>query len=159
MSSDRRILWYRDVRDRWMLQVRGAAVFSLGTFISSIASRERSDHARLIDQTVAITLATTVTHDGSPLVRQVSSSFFGVHSCLYLLLHGDFSVLPIFLSAGASGGTAVLCSDLRELFLGCGPPVLFGRVWQWPFSTVTSFFHGQYHHVTLQQPYSEVLTP
>ncbi|XP_063861372.1 regulatory-associated protein of mTOR-like isoform X1 [Scylla paramamosain] len=51
-------------------EVRGAAVFSLGTFISSIPSRDRSDHARLIDQTVAITLATTVTHDGSPLVRQ-----------------------------------------------------------------------------------------
>ncbi|KAG0712344.1 Regulatory-associated protein of mTOR [Chionoecetes opilio] len=48
-------------------EVRGAAVFSLGTFISSV---ERSDHARLIDQTVAITLATATTHDGSPLVRQ-----------------------------------------------------------------------------------------
>lgn len=63
----------------WLFQVRGAAVFSLGTFISSIASRDRSDHARLIDQTVAVTLATTVTHDGSPLVRQVSSTYFAAN--------------------------------------------------------------------------------
>nr|XP_053641674.1 regulatory-associated protein of mTOR-like isoform X1 [Cherax quadricarinatus] len=51
-------------------EVRGAAVFSLGTFISSLVSRERTDHARAIDHTIAITLANTVTHDGSPLVRQ-----------------------------------------------------------------------------------------
>ena len=76
MLVDKRISGLRDVRDHWIMQVRGAAVFSLGTFISSITSRERSDHARLIDQTVAITLATTVTHDGSPLVRQVSNIFF-----------------------------------------------------------------------------------
>ncbi|KAG7167191.1 Regulatory-associated protein of mTOR-like [Homarus americanus] len=50
--------------------VRGAAVFSLGTFVSSLVSRERTDHARAIDHTIAITLANTVTHDGSPLVRQ-----------------------------------------------------------------------------------------
>ncbi|XP_069979013.1 regulatory-associated protein of mTOR isoform X2 [Penaeus vannamei] len=51
-------------------EVRGAAVFSLGTFVSSLASHERTDHARAIDHTIAITLANTVTHDGSPLVRQ-----------------------------------------------------------------------------------------
>lgn len=69
----------------WLFQVRGAAVFSLGTFISSIASRDRSDHARLIDQTVAITLATKVTHDGSPLVRQVSITFVSIIVCQCLL--------------------------------------------------------------------------
>nr|XP_045605742.1 regulatory-associated protein of mTOR-like isoform X2 [Procambarus clarkii] len=51
-------------------EVRGAAVFSLGTFISSLVSRERTDHARAIDHTIAITLANTVAHDGSPIVRQ-----------------------------------------------------------------------------------------
>lgn len=54
-------------------KVRGAAVFSLGTFVSSLSSRERNDHARAIDHTIAITLANNVTHDGSPLVRQVKS--------------------------------------------------------------------------------------
>ncbi|KAK7086926.1 hypothetical protein SK128_000698 [Halocaridina rubra] len=51
-------------------EVRAAGVFSLGTFISSLASGERTDHARAIDHTIAITLANTVTHDGSPLVRK-----------------------------------------------------------------------------------------
>ncbi|KAK3870949.1 hypothetical protein Pcinc_016478 [Petrolisthes cinctipes] len=51
-------------------EVRAAAVFSLGTYVSSLTSRERNDHARSIDQTIAVTLANNVTHDGSPLVRQ-----------------------------------------------------------------------------------------
>lgn len=59
-----------------MFQVRAAAVFALGTFVSSLASRERNDHARSIDQTIAVTLANNVTHDGSPLVRQVRLVFW-----------------------------------------------------------------------------------
>lgn len=61
-----------------MFQVRAAAVFALGTFVSSLASRERNDHARSIDQTIAVTLANNVTHDGSPLVRQVRL-FYNLH--------------------------------------------------------------------------------
>lgn len=49
-------------------------MFSLGTFVSSLASSERTEHARAIDHSIAITLANTVTQDGSPLVRQVSLS-------------------------------------------------------------------------------------
>nr|UBK23765.1 regulatory-associated protein of mTOR-like [Macrobrachium rosenbergii] len=51
-------------------EVRAAAVFSLGTFISSLANGERTDHARAIDHTIAIMLANTVSYDGSPLVRE-----------------------------------------------------------------------------------------
>lgn len=156
MWIGRKISRLRDIRDNWMLQVRGAAVFSLGTFISSIPSRDRSDHARLIDQTVAITLATTVTHDGSPLVRQVSSSYLEVHDCLdiYLLL----IISPFFLPSGIGCGIAILCADIRELLLECCSPILFGGGWNWPFPSVTSLFIRQYHHVTFQQPYSEVFT-
>lgn len=61
-------------------KVRGAAVFSLGTFVSSLVSHERTDHARAIDHTIAITLANTVTHDGSPLVRRVRKIHFFIFS-------------------------------------------------------------------------------
>ncbi|CAL4126157.1 unnamed protein product, partial [Meganyctiphanes norvegica] len=51
-------------------EVRAAAVYSLGTFVSSLTSSDRTDHARAIDHTIAITLTNTVTHDASPLVRE-----------------------------------------------------------------------------------------
>lgn len=53
-------------------QVRAAAVYALGTFISSVT--ERSEHANNIDHSIAMTLINTVSHDMSPLVRKVSSS-------------------------------------------------------------------------------------
>lgn len=48
-------------------EVRAAAVFALGTFISSVT--ERSEHANNIDRSIAMTLWTTVSNDMSPLVR------------------------------------------------------------------------------------------
>ncbi|KAK2180495.1 hypothetical protein NP493_440g01008 [Ridgeia piscesae] len=48
-------------------EVRAAAVFALGTFISN--TTERSDHANNIDHSVAMTLL-SVTQDGSSLVRK-----------------------------------------------------------------------------------------
>ena len=57
------------------LQVRAAAVYALGTFISN--STERTDHANNIDHGVAITLVSHA-QDGSPLVRKV-----GTNECRY----------------------------------------------------------------------------
>uniref|UniRef100_A0A1B0CH83 Raptor N-terminal CASPase-like domain-containing protein n=1 Tax=Lutzomyia longipalpis TaxID=7200 RepID=A0A1B0CH83_LUTLO len=48
-------------------EVRTAAVFALGTFISSV--KKRSDHANNIDRSIATTLLTTCGNDMSPLVR------------------------------------------------------------------------------------------
>jgi regulator-associated protein of mTOR len=56
----------------FMLQVRAAAVYALGTFISSVT--ERSEHANNIDHSIAMTLINNVSHDMSPLVRKVSSA-------------------------------------------------------------------------------------
>ena len=53
-------------------QVRAAAVYALGTFISSVT--ERSEHANNIDHSIAMTLINTVSYDMSPLVRKVKSS-------------------------------------------------------------------------------------
>lgn len=57
---------YRLLEDPWP-EVRAAAVFALGTYISSVT--ERSEHADNIDQFIAITLLTSCGADMSPLVR------------------------------------------------------------------------------------------
>lgn len=48
-------------------EVRAAAVYALGTFISSVT--QRSDHANNIDRSTAMHMFTTVCNDMSPLVR------------------------------------------------------------------------------------------
>uniref|UniRef100_A0A182PDX3 Raptor N-terminal CASPase-like domain-containing protein n=1 Tax=Anopheles epiroticus TaxID=199890 RepID=A0A182PDX3_9DIPT len=48
-------------------EVRAAAVYALGTFISSV--KQRSDHANNIDRSTAMHLFATVSNDMSPLVR------------------------------------------------------------------------------------------
>ncbi|XP_061517571.1 regulatory-associated protein of mTOR [Anopheles gambiae] len=48
-------------------EVRAAAVYALGTFISSV--KQRSDHANNIDRSTAMHLFSTVSNDMSPLVR------------------------------------------------------------------------------------------
>lgn len=49
-------------------EVRAAAVYALGTFISSVV--ERSEHANTIDHSVAMKLLNTTMFDMSPLVRK-----------------------------------------------------------------------------------------
>ncbi|XP_026286315.1 regulatory-associated protein of mTOR isoform X3 [Frankliniella occidentalis] len=49
-------------------EVRTAAVYALGTFISSVV--ERSEHANTIDHSVAMKLLNTTMYDMSPLVRK-----------------------------------------------------------------------------------------
>ncbi|GIX87476.1 regulatory-associated protein of mTOR [Caerostris darwini] len=49
-------------------EVRAAAIFALGTFLSSTA--ERTDHANAIDHSIGMMLINKVANDGSPLVRQ-----------------------------------------------------------------------------------------
>lgn len=49
-------------------EVRAAAVYALGTFISSVV--ERSEHANTIDHGVAMKLLNTTMYDMSPLVRK-----------------------------------------------------------------------------------------
>ncbi|PSN48417.1 Regulatory-associated protein of mTOR [Blattella germanica] len=50
------------------MHVRAAAVYALGTFVSSVT--ERTDHANNIDHSIAMTLINTCSHDMSPLVRK-----------------------------------------------------------------------------------------
>ncbi|CAH0389097.1 unnamed protein product [Bemisia tabaci] len=83
-------------------EVRVAAVFALGTFIS--CSTEHSEHATNIDQSVAMMLANTALHDMCPLVRKelvaalqsvvfaFENSFLSV--ALYELRGGPNFILP-----------------------------------------------------------------
>ncbi|VVC26896.1 Hypothetical protein CINCED_3A010388 [Cinara cedri] len=49
-------------------EVRAAAVFALGTFVS--CDKDRSNHALSVDQNIAITLLNTAAKDMSPMVRE-----------------------------------------------------------------------------------------
>lgn len=49
-------------------EVRAAAVYALGTFISS-QHKDRTEHANNIDRSIALTLFSTVGNDMSPIVR------------------------------------------------------------------------------------------
>lgn len=50
--------------------VRAAAVYALGTFISSVTNnKDRTEHANNIDRSIAMTMLTTVGNDMSPVVR------------------------------------------------------------------------------------------
>lgn len=62
MAPDKLDLLLRDS----IPEVRAAAVYALGTFISSAL---RSEHANNIDRSIAMTLLNTVANDMSPIVR------------------------------------------------------------------------------------------
>lgn len=49
-------------------EVRAAAVYALGSFITGAV--ERTDHANTIDHSIGMTLINLVPKDGSPLVRK-----------------------------------------------------------------------------------------
>ncbi|XP_025419661.1 regulatory-associated protein of mTOR isoform X2 [Sipha flava] len=49
-------------------EVRAAAVFALGTYVS--CDKDRSNHALNVDQSIALTLLNTVAKDMSPMVRE-----------------------------------------------------------------------------------------
>ena len=53
-------------------EVRAAAVFALGTFVSSC--EERTEHANSLDHTIALHLMKTAVEDGSSLVSNYENS-------------------------------------------------------------------------------------
>ncbi|XP_066914633.1 regulatory-associated protein of mTOR-like [Clytia hemisphaerica] len=71
-------------------EVRAAAVFALGRLISNTGNR--SDHANMVDHSVATMLASTVGNDGSPLVRkELVVAFYG----LIVQFEQAFSVVAV----------------------------------------------------------------
>ena len=79
-----------------VLQVRAAAVFALGTFISNV----KSDHANSINLSVGMKLV-HVANDGSPLVRKVRLLWLVFTYYLHLLIVSFFKYL--FASIVTSG--------------------------------------------------------
>ncbi|KAL1130820.1 hypothetical protein AAG570_012061 [Ranatra chinensis] len=86
-------------------EVRTAAVFALGTFISSTS--ERSEHAKNIDHSVAMTLLNTVAKDMSPLVRKEL-----VVALQNMVLVFENSFLSVAMQEMRDGSQVVLGSDV-----------------------------------------------
>ena len=83
-------------------QVRAAAVYALGMFISNVS--EKSDHANSIDLGVGMRLVQVV-GDGSPLVRKVRT--FSCPFCLYFLKgggHANIVSLELWLGFSTDAG-------------------------------------------------------
>ena len=94
-------------------EVRAAAVFALGTFISSVTDRSE-EHANNIDRIIAITLLETVGEDMSPLVRLELAAalqwmvllFESQFVAVYMSEHMNNSAAPtLSMPGGSSGGS------------------------------------------------------
>ncbi|XP_055596316.1 regulatory-associated protein of mTOR [Uranotaenia lowii] len=77
-------------------EVRAAAVYALGTFISSVT--KRSDHANNIDRSTAMHLFTTVCNDMSPLVRMEL-----IASLQWMVRFFETQFVSVFLQETAGG--------------------------------------------------------
>ncbi|XP_017054890.1 LOW QUALITY PROTEIN: regulatory-associated protein of mTOR [Drosophila ficusphila] len=91
-------------------EVRAAAVFALGTFISSVTDRSE-EQANNIDRIIAITMLETVGEDMSPLVRMELAAAL---QWMVLLFESQF--VAVYLSDHMRGhGSFVMTGDPRDL--------------------------------------------
>ncbi|XP_075231155.1 regulatory associated protein of MTOR complex 1 [Lycorma delicatula] len=86
-------------------EVRAAAVYALGTFISLV--NDRSEHANNIDQSVAMMLINTVSQDMSPLVRKEL-----VIALQWMVLVFENSFLSVALQELREGAHVVIAQDV-----------------------------------------------
>ncbi|EAT40599.1 AAEL007690-PA [Aedes aegypti] len=77
-------------------EVRAAAVYALGTFISSV--QQRSDHANNVDRSTAMHLFNTVCNDMSPLVRMEL-----IASLQWMVRFFENQFVAVFLQEPSSG--------------------------------------------------------
>ncbi|KAH8318424.1 hypothetical protein KR074_009438 [Drosophila pseudoananassae] len=94
-------------------EVRAAAVFALGTFISSVTDRSE-EQANNIDRIIAITLLETVGEDMSPLVRMELAAAL---QWMVLLFESQFVAIyqVEHVRDHASASSFVMCGDSRDL--------------------------------------------
>ncbi|XP_017030498.1 regulatory-associated protein of mTOR [Drosophila kikkawai] len=95
-------------------EVRAAAVFALGTFISSVTDRSE-EQANNIDRIIAITMLETVGEDMSPLVRMELAAAL---QWMVLLFESQF--VAVYLAEhmrghASSASSFVMCGDPRDL--------------------------------------------
>ncbi|XP_016976713.1 LOW QUALITY PROTEIN: regulatory-associated protein of mTOR [Drosophila rhopaloa] len=94
-------------------EVRAAAVFALGTFISSVTDRSE-EQANNIDRIIAITMLETVGEDMSPLVRMELAAAL---QWMVLLFESQFVAVYLaeHMRGHASTASFVMCGDPRDL--------------------------------------------
>lgn len=113
-------------------EVRAAAVFALGTFISSVTDRSE-EHANNIDRIIAITLIESVSEDMSPLVRLELAAAL---QWMVLLFESQF--VTVYLQEQpmtSSSSTGDRSASVSHVLTGIS-------------STATGGSHGGAHHYT-----------
>lgn len=97
-------------------EVRAAAVYALGTFISSVTnSKYRTEHANNIDRSIAMTLLTSVGNDMSPLVRM---ELLAALQWMVILFESQF--VTVFLQEPSSSSTITTISSTTPAFASSG---------------------------------------
>lgn len=94
-------------------EVRAAAVFALGTFISSVTDRSE-EQANNIDRIIAITMLETVGEDMSPLVRMELAAAL---QWMVVLFESQFVAVYLteHMRGHVSAASFVMCPDPRDL--------------------------------------------
>ncbi|XP_068158364.1 regulatory-associated protein of mTOR [Drosophila tropicalis] len=120
-------------------EVRAAAVFALGTFISSVTDR-RQQQANNIDRIIAITLLETVGEDMSPLVRMELAAAL---QWMVLLFESQF--VTVYMLEHLNAHTdALVSSGERSASITHGMPGA-------PPASTTSSTHSLERHVTMRR--------
>ncbi|KAM8719677.1 hypothetical protein ACLKA7_005841 [Drosophila subpalustris] len=99
-------------------EVRAAAVFALGTFISSVTDRSE-EQANNIDRIIAITLLETVGEDMSPLVRL---ELAGALQWMVLLFETQFVTVYLAEQVNSHSSALVSCGGERSASITHGMP-------------------------------------
>ncbi|KAJ9585619.1 hypothetical protein L9F63_002589, partial [Diploptera punctata] len=103
-------------------EVRAAAVYALGTFISSVT--ERSEHANNIDHSIAMTLINTISYDMSPLVRKELAVAL---QWMVLLFENSFLSVALTQESRTPQLTALADVSMSPIMDGSNLPVLIGN--------------------------------
>lgn len=111
-------------------EVRAAAVFALGTFISSVTDRSE-EHANNIDRIIAITLLENVAEDMSPLVRL---ELVAALQWMVLLFESQFVTVYMQEHMSSPSVTSERSASVSHVMPGA------------PISTASG--HGVHHHST-----------
>lgn len=123
-------------------EVRAAAVFALGTFISSVTDRSE-EHANNIDRIIAITLLETVGEDMSPLVRL---ELVAALQWMVLLFESQF--VTVYMQESMSGSTLTASGERSA-------SISHGMIGNANVTTTTPPMHHSTHslerHVTMRR--------
>lgn len=99
--------------------VRAAAVYALGTFISSVTNnKDRTEHANNIDRSIAMTMLTAVGNDMSPVVRMELIS-----ALQWMVILFECQFVSVFLQEPTMGIGNLPAAAVASIHLPHHPPL------------------------------------